>query len=198
MIYCNLAGLMANKKTNITEVSKDTHISRTTLTSLYYNKYKGIQIDTADTLCKYFNVGMDKLFLFSKYDISAYIGSFKPSIVVGETDCADSIVTFEVTFGSTKKVCDVHAQCYYNWHEKEVSCQVIFEYFIDDEDEKLKADNIFLKRVFNSLSDEFKGYIIDSLTDNVTYEIASAVEFQEKPKRKEEIKVNYEYSNNLW
>ena len=56
MIKSNLSVLMAKRKCrNIVKISTDTGISRTTLTSLYYDKSMGIQFETLDKLCKYFD-----------------------------------------------------------------------------------------------------------------------------------------------
>ncbi len=56
MIKSNLSVLMAKRKCrNIVKISADTGISRTTLTSLYYDKSMGIQFETLDKLCKYFD-----------------------------------------------------------------------------------------------------------------------------------------------
>lgn len=54
MINNRLAILMAERLVKITDVSKATGISRTTLTSLYYKRAKGISFDVLNELCKYF------------------------------------------------------------------------------------------------------------------------------------------------
>ena len=46
MIACNLSVLLAERNLKISQVSKATGISRTTLTSLALNNAKGIQFDT--------------------------------------------------------------------------------------------------------------------------------------------------------
>jgi len=62
MIRCNLSVLLAERSLKITKVSKDTGISRTTLTSLSNNQAQGIQFETMDTLCNYLNVKPSDLF----------------------------------------------------------------------------------------------------------------------------------------
>ena len=62
MIVCNLAVLLAERGLKITKVSKDTGLSRTTLTALYYNRGQGIQLDTMDTLCNYLKITPNELF----------------------------------------------------------------------------------------------------------------------------------------
>lgn len=70
MLLCNLSVLLAERNLKITKVSKDTGISRTTLTSLISNTSKGIQFDTLNTLCNYLNVSVGDLFVYSPYEFS--------------------------------------------------------------------------------------------------------------------------------
>ena len=72
MILCNLLSLLAEKRINISKASRDTGISRTTLTSLCTNTCQGVQLDTVNTLCKYLDVGIEQLFLLSKYDFQIF------------------------------------------------------------------------------------------------------------------------------
>lgn len=63
MIKCNLAVLLAERNLKISELSKRTGISRTTLTALSQNQSKGIQFDTFDTICSYLKISPNELFL---------------------------------------------------------------------------------------------------------------------------------------
>ena len=63
MIVCKLNTILAEKGLRITKVSKDTGISRTTLTALTQNHSQGIQFDTLDTLCTYLNITPSDLFI---------------------------------------------------------------------------------------------------------------------------------------
>lgn len=63
MIKCNLAVLLAERNIKISELSKRTGISRTTLTALAQNHSKGIQFDTFDTLCSYLKIYPNELFI---------------------------------------------------------------------------------------------------------------------------------------
>lgn len=71
MIFCNLKVLLAQRNITISKMSEDTHISRTTLTSLCTNKSGGIQFDTLDTICGYLNVLPTDVILFSPYLLEA-------------------------------------------------------------------------------------------------------------------------------
>lgn len=56
----NLALLMAQKKKKISDVSKDTGISRTTLTNIYYERNKSITFEVLEKLCNYFECSVDE------------------------------------------------------------------------------------------------------------------------------------------
>lgn len=68
MIKSNLSILLAKQKLKISDVSRETGISRTTLTALYYEHGKGVQFETLRILCNYFkcNVGDILEFVESK------------------------------------------------------------------------------------------------------------------------------------
>jgi putative transcriptional regulator len=62
MVKCKLAVLLAERLIKISKVSKDTGISRTTLTALYYSTSKGVNFETISILCGYLNVSIGDLF----------------------------------------------------------------------------------------------------------------------------------------
>lgn len=53
MINNHLSRLLGENLIKISDISKGTGISRTTLTRLYYRRAKGITFDVLDRLCKY-------------------------------------------------------------------------------------------------------------------------------------------------
>lgn len=59
MLTNNLAILLAKKKKKISDCSKETGISRTTLTALYYNKEKGVTYETLENLLNYFDIAVE-------------------------------------------------------------------------------------------------------------------------------------------
>lgn len=65
---CNLKSILQERQLKITKVSNDTGISRTTLTSLFNEKAKGIQFSTLETLCNYLNITTNELFIQNKID----------------------------------------------------------------------------------------------------------------------------------
>ena len=57
-----LWGLMAERNLKITQVSKDTGLSRPTLNNIKFNRNKAIQMETIDILCNYFRITPGELF----------------------------------------------------------------------------------------------------------------------------------------
>lgn len=52
-IKCRLSSLLGERKLKISDVTRDTGISRTTLTALYYEKGDGISYRVLKDLCVY-------------------------------------------------------------------------------------------------------------------------------------------------
>lgn len=67
MIESNLSVLLAERGLKITTVSKDTGISRTTLTALCNDYSGGIKFDTLDTLCEYLDIEPKDFFNYTPY-----------------------------------------------------------------------------------------------------------------------------------
>ncbi|MGG0656475.1 helix-turn-helix domain-containing protein [Rummeliibacillus pycnus] len=66
MIQSKLSILMANKRINISELSRDTGISRNALSNLYNEKGKGVNFETLDILCEYFGCNIEDIIKFKK------------------------------------------------------------------------------------------------------------------------------------
>ena len=63
MIKNRLAVIMAENRTrNLSCISQETGISRTTLTSLYSNQENAITYRTIETLCKHFKIKFTEFF----------------------------------------------------------------------------------------------------------------------------------------
>ena len=69
MMLSNLSVIMAQRKIKIAELSKITGISRTTLTSLYYNSGNGVQFDTLNKLCEALRTTPGELLLYHPFEI---------------------------------------------------------------------------------------------------------------------------------
>ena len=55
MVKSNLSTLLGIKRIRISDVARDTKISRTTLTALYYDKSEAVSSRVLETLCNYLN-----------------------------------------------------------------------------------------------------------------------------------------------
>ena len=61
MIRCHFARMLGDRKLKIADVSRDTGIHRGTLTRLYYETSERYEVDTLDTLCRYFDCSLGEL-----------------------------------------------------------------------------------------------------------------------------------------
>ena len=80
MLRCNLALLLAERGLKISKVSKDTGISRTTLTALANNTSQGIQLETIDKLCMYLKTDVASFFVFHPSTISFSLNNKKDDV----------------------------------------------------------------------------------------------------------------------
>jgi putative transcriptional regulator len=55
MIHCRLHMLMAERRINISELHRETGLSRTLLTLMYKDEVSRIDIASLDKLCEFFN-----------------------------------------------------------------------------------------------------------------------------------------------
>mgnify|MGYP000810235359 CR=1 FL=1 len=86
MIRSNLAVVLAEQGLRITKVSKDTGISRTTLTALANNQSQGIQFDTLNSLCMYLKVTPNQLISYYPIDIALF------DVIIGQSNTEVDIV----------------------------------------------------------------------------------------------------------
>ena len=61
----NFSKLIGVKKIKISQVAKETGISRTTLTDLYYERTTRVDFKTLNVLCKYLEITPNDLLLLS-------------------------------------------------------------------------------------------------------------------------------------
>ena len=68
MIVNKFSTLLGSKFLKITKVSRETGISRTTLTNLYFRRSIGISFEVLDKLCGYLNCKVSDLFEYKEID----------------------------------------------------------------------------------------------------------------------------------
>ena len=66
MITIKLSDIMGKNKIKISQIERETGITRPTLTGLYYERSKGINFETLEKLCRYFEVDVGELIKFEK------------------------------------------------------------------------------------------------------------------------------------
>ncbi|WP_250278016.1 helix-turn-helix domain-containing protein [[Clostridium] colinum] len=66
MINNKFSVLLAERLLKISTVSRDTGISRTTLTNLYYKRTNQISIEVLDKLCSYLNCTVNDILEFKE------------------------------------------------------------------------------------------------------------------------------------
>lgn len=98
MVDSNLAVLLAERNLKITRVSRDTGISRTTLTALCNDYTGGIKFDTLNVLCKYLKITPQEFFNYSPYDYE---------ITVYEDEMTDNIKALEELSDKMERVYDI-------------------------------------------------------------------------------------------
>lgn len=86
MIKSNLKVLLAQNNIKLSKVSVDTGISRTTLTALSEGHSKGVQFDTLNTLCNYFNINPSSFFSYFPLDIDLVITNIDLRVSDYESD----------------------------------------------------------------------------------------------------------------
>lgn len=68
MINNRFSILLGEKLLKISKIAKDTGISRTTLTNLYYRRSIQISFEVLDKLCKYLNCGISDIIEYKPDD----------------------------------------------------------------------------------------------------------------------------------
>ena len=66
MINNKFSWLVGGNLLNITKISKETGLSRTTLTNIYHRRAEGIQFKTLNTLCNYLDCTPNDIFEFKR------------------------------------------------------------------------------------------------------------------------------------
>ena len=61
MIRIHLSRLMGERRVKIADLARDTGISRTTLTRVYYEESERIDLEILEKLCRYFGVGVSEM-----------------------------------------------------------------------------------------------------------------------------------------
>lgn len=152
MIRSNLAVVLAEQGLRITKVSKDTGISRTTLTALANNQSQGIRFDTLNSLCMYLKVTPNQLISYYPIDIALF------DVIIGQSNTEVDIV-FRINENTRYPVYPLASligyirNVYVNGvHESYVLDLSLRNY---EEDNDQERENEMLKRTFANLPRTF-------------------------------------------
>ena len=66
MMHCLLSTELGRRRIKISELSRKTGISRTTLTALYYDRAKGADFHTIEKICAALSCGLTDLFVLGE------------------------------------------------------------------------------------------------------------------------------------
>lgn len=175
MLRFNLAILLAEKNLKITKVSHDTGISRTTLTSIYYNYAKGIQINTLNELCMYLKTTPDNLISYIPVDIEL------PSTNTYDTD---NFIDIKITTRNNKYDCvldySIQITKEYDYHEEDEYISEVTAFIglpdYDDDNEKIFSKKTVLQETFHSLPLPF----LTDLENRIAEEISNSLNLSEE------------------
>lgn len=164
MIRCNLAILLAEMGLKITKLSKDTGISRTTLTSLANNYSQGIQLETLNTLCCYLKITPNDLLSFVPIDVT-----------VSYTSLSGNQLDIELTITekSKSKDCKLSAIVTTEICSDRLDSVDIYAFLNDNDSPEKIAENELIKKTITSLPRPFlndlENKIIDRVVDEFEY-----------------------------
>lgn len=152
MIRSNLSVLLAQRSLTVTQVAKETGISRTTLNALEKNYSQGVQLSTINTLCSYLKVTPSDLLKYYPIDIH-WKYSFETNdyadgqIVITRNNKS---LTFPVTF---------YTEVTYKYFEEDnppvCTSAILFINLYQESNENTK----YISSVFDELPIEFKSDI---------------------------------------
>ncbi len=77
MITCNLSRILGERRMTRKELSEKTGIAMYTLAQLYYDKWKGVNRDTIDSICTVLSIRVGDLIELKKDDEGGYIDRWK-------------------------------------------------------------------------------------------------------------------------
>lgn len=126
MIRCNLAILLTERNLKITQVAKETNISRTTLTSLCNNHCQGIQMNTLNKLCTYLQITPKEFFTYIPFEIETEF----------EFNNFNDDFTLYLTFKTKSKSISTLLLGSVEWDEKTPNINIFLNVILDEEADK--------------------------------------------------------------
>lgn len=163
MLKSNLKVLLAERNISITQVSNDTGISRTTLTSLM-SVAKGIQFETMNTLCNYLKITPSDLFIYVPYDVKIELESFRYKY-----DSSANFISFFIEVLKENRKYRLLFNGYIHTFERELDIKIDLAKEPETFEEKESFENI--KYCLNKLPIQFANDVEKNLMEIVEKEI---------------------------
>ena len=177
---------MAERQLKITRVANDTRISRTTLTALSQEQSKGVQLDTLNTLCNYFNITPCEFFDYIPYEFSInVVNSDDETSLEIPVDFIEKNINYDLFInvynnrGLKIKIYSLHSVLSLqniivddwndetNMFQNEMKTSATFRIYNKSDD-----DETFLELLNNNFSVQWRKYILDYLENKITYYLA--------------------------
>ena len=175
MIRCNLAILLAEKGLKITDISRETGISRTTLTSLSNNYSKGIQFDTINVLCNYLDTTPDKLITYVPVDISILEIKSKP------TDDRNLSIKVKMNKNHFNYYTYLDATCTYNSSKTfnleeskilhDIDISVGIDNYLENDWDQSEIENT-IEKLPEVFKNDFKNQLIDCIIKHYGFDVS--------------------------
>ena len=177
MIRCNLAILLAEKGLKITDISRETGISRTTLTSLSNNYSKGVQFDTINALCNYLDTTPDKLITYIPVDISILEIKSKP------TDERNLSIKVKMNKNHFNYYTYLDATCIYNSSETfnldleelkilhDIDISVGIDHYLESDWDQSEIENT-IEKLPEVFKNDFKNQLIDCIIKHYGFDVS--------------------------
>lgn len=162
LLITKLAILLAERNLKITKVSKDTGISRTTLTYLANNYTQGIQFDTLNKLCIYLKVKPQDFFDFIPIDIDLKISNF-----------SYEQFDLQISLFERNKKFSFNLYGFYTKDKDSLSIDLSWDDVISSEDKEYVSSifkNIpvsFMSQLESKLSDDFFSHLTEEENQNL-------------------------------
>lgn len=194
MILCNLKKLIKEYNVTQTQIIESTGITRPTLLQLIKNENNGFKYDTIEKLCKFFNVDMNELLIFTPFDIKMPILDIFQMNYRGvkDEDLGSEIIIHVTTFIDNKRYnfqlahhlqeihslkheitlyCEVSKEDYYYFKEKKLDSFLTSMLLLHDKyNEFIENLEINLENNFYRIKNEWKIKLEFTLLDEDEYD----------------------------
>lgn len=173
MVISLLSKLLDEHNLSVLKLSKSINISRPTLTALINNTSKGIQFDTLDKLCRFFNVPINKiLLLFDVTDCSVSVPDLTSDVLPVDKHVYSAII--KISDYELSALCTISS----NGNDITVEVEPRTRFISEDTEYLLNVLNTvgIKQQLIEHLENEFYKYIENSfdkvLPDNYSINVS--------------------------